>query len=147
MADGSHVYWNGPFGRPGCYKSHTRGPCKPGMYFVVDNFMTGASRCVYNHHDSIKHNKNHRRPNLYSLLMDWPLFEDDSLLLDDPFESSLLEDPFSFDIDSSFMMNDPLLDDPLSSMDSPLMSDPFNDFDSMNFLAQPDDIIYDDLFL
>jgi hypothetical protein len=79
--------------------------------------------------------------------MDWPLFEEDSLLLDDQFESSLLDDPFSFDIDSSFKMNDPLLDDPFSSMDSPLMSDPFNDFDSMNFMAQPDDIIYDDLFL
>ena len=83
MADGSHVYWNGPFGRPGCYKSHTRGPCRPGMYFVVENFMTGASRCVSSHRNT----KRHQRPNLYSLLMDWPLFESDSLL-DDPFSSN-----------------------------------------------------------
>jgi len=151
LADGSHVYWNGPFGRPGCYKSHTRGPCKPGMYFVVDNFVTGASRCVYKHHDSIKHNKSHR-PNLYSLLMNWPLFEDDSLLLDevdDPFESSFLDDTFSYNIDSPLMMSDPLLDDSFSSVDSPLMmsdpfnEDPFNDLE-MDFMAQPDDMFYED---
>ena len=93
MADGSHVYWNGPFGRPGCYKSHTRGPCRPGMYFVVENFMTGASRCVSSHRNT----KRHQRPNLYSLLMDWPLFESDSLL-DDPFSSN----------DSPLFMNDPI---------------------------------------
>ena len=117
MADGSHVYWNGkPFGRPGCYKSHTRGPCKPGMYFVVDNFATGASRCVYSHRDT----KKNRRPNLYSLLMDWPLFETDSLL----------DDPFSSAINGPLMMND--FFDPL--------------FDGLDMGLEGDDMFYNDMY-
>ena len=84
--------------------------------------------------------------------MNWPLFEDDSLLLDevdDPFESSFLDDTFSYNIDSPLMMSDPLLDDSFSSIDSPLMmsdpfnEDPFNDFE-MDFMAQPDDMFYND---
>ena len=86
------------------------------MYFVVDSFTTGAARCVYSHRDTTKK----RRPNLYSLMMDWPMFE----------TNSLLDDPFS------------------SSINSPLMSDPFDplfdDFDK-EFL-KADDWFNNDLF-
>ncbi|XP_057380997.1 uncharacterized protein LOC130703586 [Daphnia carinata] len=70
LADGHHMYWSGKghqHGRPGCYKSQTRGPCQHGMRFVVDDILTGSAHCVRNHS---------RRPSssYNSLWNDWNLF-------------------------------------------------------------------------
>jgi len=86
------------------------------MYFVVDNFATGASRCVYSHRDT----KKNRRPNLYHLMMDWPLFETD-LLLDDPFSSA---------INAPLMANE-LIDPP---------------FDDLDMGLKGDDMLYNDIY-
>lgn len=72
LADGQHIYWSGmgqQHGRPGCYKSQTRGPCRHGMRFVISDILTGSAHCVRNHSDK-------RRPSssYNSLLSDWNLF-------------------------------------------------------------------------
>lgn len=88
LADGRHIYWSGNKQyRPGCYRSYSRGPCPPGMYFKIDNYMTGAARCV---HTSLASNtyssygSQSQRPNLYSLLMDWPSYSQQSSAMNSP---------------------------------------------------------------
>jgi len=46
-SDGRHIYWKaGTSGEAGCYKSFTRGPCRRGNYFLIDDFATKKARCV-----------------------------------------------------------------------------------------------------
>lgn len=45
--DGRHIYWRPtPTSRGGCYKSFTRGPCKHGSYFLIEDYATKKGRCV-----------------------------------------------------------------------------------------------------
>lgn len=47
MCDGRHIYWRPtPTSRGGCYKSFTRGPCKHGSYFLIEDYGTRRGRCV-----------------------------------------------------------------------------------------------------
>ncbi|XP_046656394.1 neurogenic locus notch homolog protein 3-like [Daphnia pulicaria] len=69
-ADGRHIYWSGQFGRPGCYKSQTRGPCRQGMRFVISDILTGSSRCVPNYSMIRKQPSS----GYNSLMNDWNLF-------------------------------------------------------------------------
>ena len=51
--DGRHIYWK-PAPVPsasageeaGCYKSFTKGPCKAGSYFLVEDLVSKKARCV-----------------------------------------------------------------------------------------------------
>lgn len=45
--DGRHIYWKStPNSEGGCYKSFTRGPCRRGSYFLVEDYGTRRGRCV-----------------------------------------------------------------------------------------------------
>ncbi len=45
--DGRHIYWKStPNAEGGCYKSFTRGPCRSGSYFLVEDYGTRRGRCV-----------------------------------------------------------------------------------------------------
>ncbi|EFX84175.1 hypothetical protein DAPPUDRAFT_315199 [Daphnia pulex] len=45
--DGRHIYWKStPNSEGGCYKSFTRGPCRSGSYFLVEDYGTRRGRCV-----------------------------------------------------------------------------------------------------
>lgn len=51
--DGRHIYWK-PSPVPsasagdeaGCYKSFTKGPCKAGSYFLIEDLVAKRARCV-----------------------------------------------------------------------------------------------------
>ena len=86
-ADGRHIYWN-KSGRPGCYKSYTRGPCPPGQLFVIENLKAGQARCVtYLHEEYQLGNARHE-------LMDWSRYADD-----------LFQEDFSTEDEPLFMGN------------------------------------------
>jgi hypothetical protein len=68
LADGRHIYWN-QFGTPGCYRSHTRGPCERGSIFVVDSFKASRARCVSSQSLSYTFNRTPQRyePSYYPI--------------------------------------------------------------------------------
>lgn len=45
--DGRHIYWrSNPTSPGGCYKSFSRGPCRAGSYFLIEDYATRSGRCV-----------------------------------------------------------------------------------------------------
>ncbi len=90
LADGRHIYWSGKDhqnGRPGCYKSHTQGPCPTGMHFVIDDIIIGSFRCVPTDQELKEHSTNNRASVYNSLMDDWSLFYDESPV--DPEKNSI----------------------------------------------------------
>ena len=66
--DGLHIFWNGPYSRPGCYKANTPGPCGEGAVFVIDDYLHQRGRCFWPYRPHSGHFRpagrrpNHRRP-------------------------------------------------------------------------------------
>jgi hypothetical protein len=45
QADGRHIFWD-YYGVPGCYRTNTKGPCRPGEVFIITNFRDREATCV-----------------------------------------------------------------------------------------------------
>ena len=43
-ADGLHIYWD-KSGRPGCYRSYSRGPCPRGTQFIIKDYQKPEADC------------------------------------------------------------------------------------------------------
>ena len=101
QADGRHIFWDYD-GVPGCYRSNTKGPCRPGEVFIISNFRDREATCVswyyYRHYSdrrntvSVDGNEESVEDETDNLLQQSPLVVE----AEDQNEFDLLPDDYSF---------------------------------------------------
>lgn len=90
LADGHHIPWRRP-GRPGCYSSFRKGPCRPGSYFMIEDYVGAKGRCIGRRQRSSYRRRSHANRNMMN-----GLWGGNSLSMGYPDDRSLFSDSFNW---------------------------------------------------